>query len=74
MQPDGEVLSFAVDDEAASWIVGRNRHGHAVTQDDADSVAARTTGEFCETLMAIFALHAEISAFANVNHFTLELN
>src|SRR3954451_20269865 len=52
----------AVDDNAARGVIGRERHGDLIAQNDADSVLAELAPEVGEHLMAVLELDSKISS------------
>src|SRR5690554_1103562 len=52
-------LAVAVDDTAASQVVGAELHDHAVFRNDADVVLPHLARDRCEDLMSVAELNAE---------------
>src|SRR5690606_12307324 len=76
-RPDGRTgprSALAVDDESAGRIVGRDRDGHPVAEDDADPVPAGVAGQLRENLVAVLAADAEVSALAHLDDLALKLD
>src|SRR6516162_5640682 len=68
------TLALTIDDEAARRVVRRDRDSHAVTEDDADAMAAHLAGELGEDLVAVVELDAKVAAFRDQHDLAIEMN
>src|SRR5690606_25616122 len=66
-------LALAVDDEPAGRVVGRDCHGHAVAEHDANTMAPHLPGELRENLVAVVEPDAKVSSLRNQDDFAVEM-
>ncbi len=67
-------LALAIDDEATRRIVGGNRDGNAISEDDADAMAPDLTRELREYLVAVVELDPKVTAFRDQDDLAVEMN
>src|SRR4029077_3537439 len=63
----------AINDDAASRIIGRQGDGHLVAENHANAMLAQLSAEMGEHLMAVLELDAEISRGEHFDHAPLKL-